>query len=210
MTDTARKEVEELTEFLGTVFNPAGEYTYPRYVASRLIHEGYTKRPQDNNALVPLDGIALANFIHKVELLDYSRSKSNPRKWNVTSKQALMISKEICAKLGKDNNQCETIAGSSFKFLSNKEEDIYTFEDGKPIGKDNNEFGHSGDITVSSYPEDNQQPPKERKVSLEEIKEAILIEFTLPSNKSVVSWLDRSALAILSLLNATEERKGKV
>ena len=112
-------------------------------------------------------------------------------------------------KFGKDNNQCETIAGSSFKFLSNKEEDIYTFEDGKPIGKDNNEFGHSGDKTVSSYPEDNQQPPKERKVSLEEIKEAILIEFTLPSNKSVVSWLDRSALAILSLLNAKESTEKK-
>ena len=37
------------------------------------------------------------------------------------------------------------------------------------FGKDNNEFGHSGDKTVSSYPEDNQQPPKERKVSLEDI-----------------------------------------
>ena len=47
------------------------------------------------------------------------------------------MANNFCAKFGKDNNQCETIAGSSFKFLSNKEEDIYTFEDGKPIGKDN-------------------------------------------------------------------------
>jgi hypothetical protein len=28
--------------------------------------------------------------------------------------------------------------------------------------QENNEFGHSGDKTVSSYPEDNQQPPKDQ------------------------------------------------
>ena len=33
----------------------------------------------------------------------------------------------------------------------------------QPQKQDNNEFGHSGDKTVSSYPEDNQQPPKERQ-----------------------------------------------
>jgi hypothetical protein len=52
----------------------------------------------------------------------------------------------------------------------------------------------------------SQQPPKERKVSLEEIKETIRQEFIKPEFKENTPWLDRSALAVLSLLNATEGR----
>ena len=66
--------------------------------------------------------------------------------------------------------------------------------------KDNNEFGHSGDKTVSSYPEDNQHPPKERKVSLEEI-----VNLMVDYRYNVAD----GAIAIQSLFNATEERKGE-
>ena len=71
------------------------------------------------------------------------------------------------------------------------------------FGKDNNEFGHSGDKTVSSYPEDSQQPPKERKVSLEEIRQ------TIRQHGGWESSIDDISKAILSLINATEERKGE-
>ena len=78
--------------------------------------------------------------------------------------------------------------------------------------QDNNEFGHSGDKTVSSYPEDNQQPPKERKVSLEEIEEVLRsngeIKHIPVSGDLVFGYLKPIAQAILSLINATEERKG--
>ena len=70
------------------------------------------------------------------------------------------------------------------------------------FGKDNNEFGHSGDKTVSSYPEDSQQPPKERKVSLEEIRQ------TIRQHGGWESSIDDISKAILSLINATEEQKG--
>jgi len=79
------------------------------------------------------------------------------------------------------------------------------------FGKDNNEFGHSGDKTVSSYPEDNQQPPKERKVSLEDI--AIEL-WSLFDTNNEIKWSEIHeslrhfymirAQAILILLNAKE------
>ena len=75
----------------------------------------------------------------------------------------------------------------------------------QPPKQDNNEFGHSGDKTVSSYPEDNQQPPKERKVSLEEIFN-IIDNMVHGYSKT---WKTKVAQAILSLINATEERKGE-
>lgn len=56
---------------------------------------------KSKESLVLLDGIKMANLIHKTELLDYSRSKNNPRKWNVTSKQALMIAQNICSTFGQ-------------------------------------------------------------------------------------------------------------
>ena len=76
------------------------------------------------------------------------------------------------------------------------------------FGKDNNEFGHSGDKTVSSYPEDNQQPPKERKVSLEEIDLRVLLSNYDGSYHRDSDYIRGLSKAILSLINATEERKG--
>ena len=84
------------------------------------------------------------------------------------------------------------------------------------FGKDNNEFGHSGDKTVSSYPEDNQQPPKERKVSLEEIEKVVAktlkVSCTCLDGRGIVCvgcfYRKDIGKAILSLINATEERKG--
>ena len=177
------------------------------------------ERPQDNNALVPLDFQVIFDML-------FDRTQ-----YSVDSCKD--IAEEICAKFGKDNNchqECqicetplskfssfslcdkckaklgkdnnETIAGSSFKILNNKEEDIYTFADGKPIGKDNSgmvpdekELSLLFDMLkthkVNYLPElltqptgiigidqafstfkiwlsnFSQQPPKERKVSLE-------------------------------------------
>ena len=52
----------------------------------------------------------------------------------------------------------------------------------------------------------SQQPPKERKVSLEEI---IICIKEADTKEDIHSYYVRIARAILSLLNATEERKGE-
>ena len=124
-------------------------------------------------------------------------------------------------KFGKDNNALvpldeEEVAnalvdahGILNKHLLKKE---YYLPYAKTIcakfGKDNSEFGHSGDKTVSSYPEDNQQPPKERKVSLEEIDLRVLLSNYDGSYHRDSDYIRGLSKAILSLINATEERKG--
>ena len=112
------------------------------------------------------------------------------------------IMEDAKSKFGKDNNpNYHANTCSSCSPITEKPCHICGVH--VSFGKDNNEFGHSGDKTVSSYPEDSQQPPKERKVSLEEIRQ------TIRQHGGWESSIDDISKAILSLINATEERKGE-
>ena len=121
-------------------------FHYDHERAKREAIDIWNSRPQDNNPeegetkndIAWQQGYAAGKKYNKLVPLDKDVVGTEWNKVYGNTKQPVWTVIEfICAKFGKDNNQCETIAGSSFKFLSNKEEDIYTFEDGKPIGKDN-------------------------------------------------------------------------
>ena len=97
-------------------------------------------------------------------------------------------------KFGKDNSGMVALDKNE---VMNYLRDFYTL--------DNRDF----EIIIAICSFFGRHTPKERKVSLEEIKKTIRQEFIKPEFKYNTPWLDRSALAILSLLNATEERKGE-
>ena len=141
MTDIERKEVElKPCPFCGvepkinslrtgfSVFHKVscimaiGKVKYPQPLNEFMI-KAWNKRPQENNALVPLDEKELFKVVISQIPIDHSRLSH-------TSIDFLERKREEHAKL-----ICSLICSK--------------------FGKDNNEFGHSGDKTVSSYPEDN-------------------------------------------------------
>ena len=93
MTDTERKEVEELTKALQeSISKENSTWNSFEVVAKRLIAKGYTKRPQDNNALVPLDRRAFC---------DYHMPDCDGRQGGDNCSCGLW---DVIAKFGKDNS----------------------------------------------------------------------------------------------------------
>ena len=189
-----------------------------------LIDKYADKFGKDNNALVPLDELLVAKELHWIEGIN-SNPKLRERAWEICHEKSDYIqrSKMLCAKFGKDNSGTvldeDDFAEELYqKFKIATESEFSTWLvmsryiirkfSQQPPKQDNNEFGHSGDKTVSSYPEDNQQPPKERKVSLEEIDLRVLLSNYDGSYHRDSDYIRGLSKAILSLINATEERKG--
>ena len=120
-------------------------------VIEKMDEIGFTKRPQDNNALVPLDFQVIFDML-------FDRTQ-----YSVDSCKD--IAEEICAKFGKDN---------SGMVLDKKEIRRTINEIQVPYA--DSQTGRIAltiyiDLIVEAiYSKFSQQPPKERKVSLEEIK----------------------------------------
>ena len=193
MTDTERKEVEEL-----------GLFMYQRYVipnfgfqnykdlASILVREGYTKRPQENN-LVPLDELELCRHLDRLNVKG-------------TTQYIEKIAESICLKFGKDNNGMVALDKNE---VMNYLRDFYTL--------DNRDF----EIIIAICSFFGRHTPKERKVSLKKAYEIFMEGCFFGKGENVSSdatviFTQRSTLdeegikerltAILSLLNATEEQ----
>ena len=179
MTDTERKEVEELAKLM-RVFSgwDWGESDCIR-IAEQMIKERYTKRPQ-NNALVPLDRDKLAKILAQHR---GGHSGFPPASWDYD------LADVICAKFGKDNSG----------MVPRKE---YLMCSTHQVGIMPNRLCGYCELERLS-----QQPPKERKVSLEEIKiiKSVLDYYNLTEDGF---YTDVISEEIAKRLNATEERKG--
>ena len=219
MTDTERKEVEELAQLIAVYAfefphlkqdNPEFALCMEEYIAKRLNEQGYSKRHQDNNALVPLDEEEVANA-----LVD---AHGILNKHLLKKEYYLPYAKTICAKFGKDNSGMvldEKELSLLFDMLKmhkvNYLPELLTQPTGI-IGID--QAFSTFKIWLSKL---SQQPPKERKVSLEEIKDALFYVATNAKQKAgsikthvnIEGDLLEISARILSLLNATEERKGE-
>ena len=205
MTDTDRKEVENLAKLM-RVFSgwDWGESDCIR-ISEQMIKEGYSKRPQDINALVPLDFNEVEKMFYDVELKDLKGDEVNLW-WEVRARYHKKL-KQICAKFGKDNSGM--VNGSLFPLAD--------------IQRKCN-IGLSTALKVRDYLYErfSQQPPKEpvhdcgcgmgesclaikkeRKVSLEEIKKVVRQQMDI-YNSDYDNKCKQISQAILSLINATE------
>ena len=168
--------------------------------------KAWNTRPQDNNALVPLDEDIVGLFLYRIisdkiglELLkEYWTAKHIQTE---TKLNASKYAKMLCAKFGKDNSGMV-----SLELIKELELLKSYFEDRMEVVLHRNDIKWKAidDFLISA-----QQPPKERKVSLEDIQNVIYFENRKQSKYLSMIDIHNIAEAILSLLNATEERKGE-
>ena len=147
-------------------------------VIEKMDEIGFTKRPQDN-ALVPLDRDKLAKILAQHR---GGHSGFPPASWDYD------LADVICAKFGKDNSG-----------MRNLDYDL--------IMSYSHEYGDRKDFIRFICNNFSQQPPKERKVSLEEIQNVIYHENRKQTKYLSTIDIHNIAEVVLSLLNATEERK---
>ena len=94
MTDTESKEVE-LEELAKIIEKQCLCYpSVAQGLACKLLHEGYTKRPQDNNALEPLDADSVMHFLYSQQV----------KRGDYLKHELKNVAIELCSKFGKDNS----------------------------------------------------------------------------------------------------------
>jgi hypothetical protein len=148
----------------------------------------YTKRPQDNNALVPLDFQVIFDML-------FDRTQ-----YSVDSCKD--IAEEICAKFGKDNSGMvpdEKELSLLFDMLKTHKVNYLPELLTQPTGIIGIDQAFSTfKIWLSKF---SQQPPKERKVSLEEI--VSVIGGTISQRSHPLPYKDAQIIGqeILNLLN---------
>jgi hypothetical protein len=186
MNDTESKE--ELTFNLLNKWGNCTNITMTDKAIVEMYAEkfGFTKRPQDNN-LMPLD-------VKKLSVLLCAHRGGHPG--FPTTSWDNELAELICSKFGKDNSG----------MVPRKE---YLMCSTHQVGIMPNRLCGYCELERLS-----QQPQKERKVSLEELVELIKYELKVYNNdkddsyKIMTTTIEHISQAILSLLNATEERKG--
>ena len=186
MTDTELQE--ELTFILLNKWRNCTNITMTDKAIVEMYAEkfGFTKRPQDNN-LVPLDEIECGDKIMKVIMNNWDGGAVNP------AELYGKIMREI-SKFGKDNSGM--VANEEFRL-----DRVEVF--GGLAGKG---MKHMYTLRPTRY--ENEQPPKERKVSLEEIVNIFPMEW--PKYKCVI--IAKRIYCLIygnDSINATEERKGE-
>ena len=183
MTDTDQKEVEKIVYSSNNVIRDIIKWI-----------EEDRKRNQDN-ALVPLEWKAMLTELLNAKADDYTEFGEVDFK---------KLCKFLCAKFGKDNSGMVPRAGLLTEDKADQvARDIYDLIHltvKPPSGKEFGAYIECRGIAkalIDKYGF-SQQPPKERKVSLEEIRQ------TIRKHGGWESSIDDISKAILSLLNAKE------
>ena len=216
------KDIEELADVLqGALHDYTGQYDdreiFLRMARYAIRDNAYTKRPQDNNIEI-IAGICpeckqelfrdnnLVPLPSEAELAAASLPFFRPIAGDKIVLDAYEFIRFIHAKFGKDNS------GMDLKQLETllRKSNVYGFDSNCEFKKAEVLRNQLANLILSKL---SQQPPKERKVSLEEIEEVLRsngeIKHIPVSGDLVFGYLKPIAQAILSLINATEERKGE-
>ena len=187
MTDTARKEVEELAKIIKEGCRVVGI----EHLSHFIISAGY-KRPQDNNTeLIPLDEKKLLVYLLGI----------TPRSVPLDREEIESLAKRICAKFGKDNSGMVNPQEDIIPSCLCKVPEINHCDERKINGS---KCVKCGGIIRFPNPIISQQPPKERKVSLEEIEKVMHERFFKDGVKEMNPYdakrIKSYAQAILSLI----------
>ena len=156
---------------------------------------GYTKRPQENNALVPLE----KDKVEDALLTEWGLGRID----GSTAEKIRCISRILCAKFGKDNSGMvpQGIDIPRLKRVIDYQLDAR----GGQVNPKDDFAGFINDIMACI--KFSQQPPKERKVSLEEEGIHSMEEFQRKYFPNLVG--KECPYCGNKKINATEERKGE-
>ena len=204
MTDTDRKEVDNLAKLM-RVFSgwDWGESDCIR-IAEQMIKEGYSKRPQDNNAE---EGETKNDIAWQQGYAAGKKDNSGMVSLELIKELELLKSYfEDRMEVVLHRNDIKWKAIDDFLISAQQPpKDQYPCNDcGKLRSKA--EGGTTFSICDECW---DKKYPKERKVSLEDIQNVIYFENRKQSKYLSMIDIHNIAEAILSLLNATEERKGE-